>query len=88
MTDDNQLDRLLSAPLAPLDDDGFSSAVTAQLARRRRLHLLLAWGPLALSLAALAWFVPLVPMLLSPVVALGAALVVLTFVVEPVLAPR
>jgi hypothetical protein len=88
MSDDTELDAWLCAPLAPVEDAGFSAALTAGIARRRRLRRILAWGPLALSLPFLAWLLPLGQVLLTPGLAAAAAVLLLTFLLEPVLAPR
>ena len=45
MSDDTELDARLCAPLAPVEDAGFSAALAAGVARRRRIHRILAWGP-------------------------------------------
>jgi hypothetical protein len=88
MSDDTELDALLCAPLAPVDDAGFSAALMAGIARRRWLHRILSWGPLALSQPFLLWLLPLGQLLLTPALAAAAAALLLTFLLEPVLTPR
>jgi hypothetical protein len=79
MTDDRNLDVLLSVPLADVTDDGFSMRVGNRIARREMWSERLVWGVPAFAAVALAPFVPVqeftdTVMRLGPAVASSAAI--------------
>lgn len=60
---DNDLDTLLSAPLTPVDDDGFAAHVTYQIAQEQALlrerREIIEWSALLLAATIFLAFVPL-----------------------------
>jgi hypothetical protein len=55
------LDNLLSQPLAPVPDQGFSARIVLELRRREERRRLLLWGAAAAALLPLALVLPLAP---------------------------
>jgi hypothetical protein len=58
MTTDRELDALLSAPLSPVNDNGFSKAVTAKITARERTWTGLEIGAAVVVLASIVAFTP------------------------------
>ena len=93
------LDELLTQPLAPVADNGFSARVVARVKAAERRHAAVVMFAAA-AVAALAclliplneltgdFAVALIQLGSSPMVALAAALLVLTFLIDRVWADR
>jgi hypothetical protein len=58
VTTDRDLDALLSAPLSPVNDNGFSNAVTAKIAAQERTWAGLEIGAAVVVLASIVIFTP------------------------------
>ncbi len=63
------MDDILSQPLAPVRDDGFSAQVVLKLRRAEEKRRLLLWGAMALALLPLLSVLPL-----ASTAAIGAAI--------------
>jgi hypothetical protein len=86
------LDTLLSQPLAPVRDDGFSARIVLELRRREEWRRLLLWGATVMALLPLALVLPLaptdlakalMPLALSPAIAYAAGAAVLLWALRP-----
>jgi hypothetical protein len=53
-----ELDTLLSKPLAPVTDDGFSQAVIAKISAQERVVVWFEWGTAAVLFVAVLLFAP------------------------------
>jgi hypothetical protein len=89
-TMNQDLDTLLNTPLAALADDGFSSRVTARIARRARIENALTWGTFGLCALVLLAFLPiptlitsLVQLATTPAVVVSAGILALVWAWEP-----
>ena len=60
MTTESELDALLAAPLAPVDDNGFSHAIAAKIAARENGVAWFEIGAAVAALAFIAFFIPVV----------------------------
>jgi hypothetical protein len=58
MMGDDELDRLLSAPLSTVEDNGFSRAVAKTIADQERNDAWIEWGMVAAACALFVVFVP------------------------------
>lgn len=88
------LDTLLSQPLAPARDDGFSARIVLELRRREERRRLLLWGAAVAALLPLALVLPLAPagmdaakmleqLALSPAIAYAAGAAILLWALRP-----
>ena len=96
---DDQLDKLLCAPLAPVTDGGFSARIVARMRMERLKEKALLFSALMACAAALLFYGPLpqitaatlhvvTVLAVLPAIPLAVAAVALTFALERALAQR
>jgi hypothetical protein len=95
----NELDALLSQPLAPVADNGFSARLVARIERAERRHDLIVMAVVAAAALALCLLVPvqhvlgdfaavILQMAMTPMIGVGVAMLAVTFLIDRILMDR
>lgn len=96
---DFELDALLSQPLAPVADNGFSARLDARIERAERRHDLVVLAMVTAAALALCLLVPvqhvlgdlaavLLQLAMTPMIGVAVAMLLLTFLIDRVLWDR
>ena len=96
---DLELDALLSQPLPPVADNGFSARLDTRIERAERRHDLIVVAMVTLAALSLCLLVPvqhvlgdlaavLLQLAMTPMIGMAVALLVLTFLIDRILWDR